>query len=70
MFTCRSDVDEYGFKRSDNFDYRNYEQFMSGYLKTLTKRRMKWEAILQRNADLTTIDSKLKRYIRKGIPGT
>nr|XP_014094773.1 growth hormone-regulated TBC protein 1-A isoform X2 [Bactrocera oleae]XP_014094775.1 growth hormone-regulated TBC protein 1-A isoform X2 [Bactrocera oleae]XP_014094776.1 growth hormone-regulated TBC protein 1-A isoform X2 [Bactrocera oleae]XP_036228986.1 growth hormone-regulated TBC protein 1-A isoform X2 [Bactrocera oleae] len=64
-----SDVDEYGFKRSDNFDYRNYEQFMSGYLKTLTKRRMKWEAILQRNADLTTIDSKLKRYIRKGIPG-
>ncbi|XP_037954161.1 growth hormone-regulated TBC protein 1-A [Teleopsis dalmanni] len=64
-----SDVDEYGFKRANNFDYKNYEKFMSNYLKTLSKRRMKWEAILQQNSDLTNIDAKLKRYIRKGIPG-
>ncbi|BFF89095.1 growth hormone-regulated TBC protein 1-A [Drosophila madeirensis] len=64
-----SDVDEYGFKRGQNFDYRNYSKFMDGYLKTLTRRRMKWEAILQQNPDLSQVDAKLKRYIRKGIPG-
>ncbi|XP_037732135.1 growth hormone-regulated TBC protein 1-A [Drosophila subpulchrella] len=64
-----SDVDEYGFKRGDHFDYNNYSKFMDGYLKTLTRRRMKWEAILQQNTDLTQVDPKLKRYIRKGIPG-
>ncbi|XP_068156519.1 growth hormone-regulated TBC protein 1 [Drosophila tropicalis] len=65
-----SDVDEYGFKRGDNFDYKAYSKFMDGYLKTLTRRRMKWEAILQqKDFDLSNIDAKLKRYIRKGIPG-
>ncbi|XP_043951590.1 growth hormone-regulated TBC protein 1-A [Drosophila biarmipes] len=64
-----SDVDEYGFKRGDHFDYKNYSKFMDGYLKTLTRRRMKWEAMLQQNTDLTQVDAKLKRYIRKGIPG-
>ncbi|XP_017144232.1 growth hormone-regulated TBC protein 1-A [Drosophila miranda] len=64
-----SDVDEYGFKRGQNFDYNNYSKFMDGYLKTLTRRRMKWEAILQQNPDLSQVDAKLKRYIRKGIPG-
>ncbi|KAH8363663.1 hypothetical protein KR084_012792, partial [Drosophila pseudotakahashii] len=64
-----SDVDEYGFKRGDHFDYNNYSKFMDGYLKTLTRRRMKWEAMLQQNTDLTQVDAKLKRYIRKGIPG-
>uniref|UniRef100_A0A1A9W3V4 Growth hormone-regulated TBC protein 1 n=1 Tax=Glossina brevipalpis TaxID=37001 RepID=A0A1A9W3V4_9MUSC len=64
-----SDVDEYGFKRSEHFDYKSYELFMSSYLKTLAKRRMKWERILQENIDLTITTAKLKRYIRKGIPG-
>ncbi|KNC21770.1 hypothetical protein FF38_04006 [Lucilia cuprina] len=64
-----SDVDEYGFKRPENFDYKSYELFMSSYLKTLANRRIKWEALMQQNTDLTIINSKLKRYIRKGIPG-
>uniref|UniRef100_A0A1A9ZY95 Growth hormone-regulated TBC protein 1 n=1 Tax=Glossina pallidipes TaxID=7398 RepID=A0A1A9ZY95_GLOPL len=64
-----SDVDEYGFKRNEQFDYKSYELFMSSYLKTLAKRRIKWERVLQENIDLTTITAKLKRYIRKGIPG-
>lgn len=64
-----SDIDEYGFKRSENFDYKSYELFMSTYLKTLSKRRMKWEVLLRQQNDLTNITSKLKRYIRKGIPG-
>lgn len=64
-----SDVDEYGFKRPENFDYKTYEGFMSNYLRTLAKRRKKWEDITQENIDLTVIGTKLKRYIRKGIPG-
>ncbi|XP_017092007.1 growth hormone-regulated TBC protein 1-A [Drosophila bipectinata] len=63
-----SDVDEYGFKRGEHFDYKNYSKFMEGYLKTLTRRRIKWEVILQQNQDLSQPDAKLKRYIRKGIP--
>ncbi|EDW66871.2 growth hormone-regulated TBC protein 1 [Drosophila virilis] len=64
-----SDVDEYGFKRGEKFDYKNYGTFMDNYLKTLTRRRIKWEAILQQNPDLSVISPKIKRYIRKGIPG-
>ncbi|KAH8359251.1 hypothetical protein KR093_005334, partial [Drosophila rubida] len=63
-----SDVDEYGFKRGEKFDYKNYGKFMDGYLKTLTRRRIKWETIIRENPDLN-LNSKLKRYIRKGIPG-
>ncbi|KAH8311119.1 hypothetical protein KR044_004481, partial [Drosophila immigrans] len=63
-----SDVDEYGFKRGEKFDYKNYGKFMDSYLKTLTRRRIKWEAIIQQNPDLN-LNPKLKRYIRKGIPG-
>lgn len=69
IFEYYSDVDEYGFKRPDNFDYKSYEAFMSSYLKTLAKRRIKWETIMQPKNDLTNVDPKLKRYIRKGIPG-
>ncbi|KAH8288489.1 hypothetical protein KR054_003622, partial [Drosophila jambulina] len=69
LVSMASDVDEYGFKRGEHFDYKNYGKFMDGYLKTLTRRRMKWEAILQQNTDLSQMDPKLKRYIRKGIPG-
>ena len=42
---------------------------MSSYLKTLAKRRIKWESLMQENSDLTNVNPKLKRYIRKGIPG-
>lgn len=62
-----SDVDEYGFKRGEKFDYENYGKFMDRYFRTLTTRYIKWGAILQQNPDLI-INAKLKRYIRKGIP--
>lgn len=65
-----SEIDEYGFKRSENFDYQMYERFMSDYLKVLAKRQQKWEEFLSKNSDLTHIDSTLKRYIRKGIPSS
>lgn len=62
-------MDEYGFKRGDKFDYQFYGKFMDGYLKILTRRRIKWENLLQQNPDFRLISPKLKRYIRKGIPG-
>ncbi|EDV92564.1 growth hormone-regulated TBC protein 1 [Drosophila grimshawi] len=64
-----SDVDEYGFKRGDKFDYKAYGKFMDSYLKTLTRRRIKWDALLKQNPDLSLLSPTLKRYIRKGIPG-
>lgn len=43
---------------------------MSDYLKVLAKRQQKWDEFLNKNSDLTHIDSTLKRYIRKGIPSS
>lgn len=66
----RSGVDEYGFKRPDDFDYETYERIMSEYFVVLTKRRRKWEQLMQKNPQLFRNKSgQLKRYVRKGIPG-
>ncbi|KAK2147388.1 hypothetical protein LSH36_555g00001 [Paralvinella palmiformis] len=65
----RSSVDPYGFKRTENFDYDCYEQFMSKYLSVLARRRSKWERILGMKANGHVVRSnKIKRYVRKGIP--
>lgn len=65
-----SDVDEYGFKRDCSFDYAAYDGIMSNYYKVLTKRRMKWQALMKNPPNLHNRKSaKLKRYVRKGIPG-
>lgn len=65
-----SDVDEYGFKRDRNFDYTTYENIMTNYYTTLTKRRIKWQSLMKNPPRLyNNKSSKLKRYIRKGIPG-
>lgn len=34
----------------------------------MTRRRIKWEALLKQDPDLTKLTPQLKRYIRKGIP--
>lgn len=65
-----SDVDEYGFKRDPNFDYTAYESIMTNYYTTLTRRRIKWESLMKNPPNFSNNKSrKLKRYIRKGIPG-
>lgn len=69
MIRC-SDVDEYGFKRDCSFDYAAYDGIMSNYYKVLTKRRMKWQVLMKNPPNLHNRKSaKLKRYVRKGIPG-
>lgn len=65
-----SEVDEYGFKRDCSFDYAAYDGIMSNYYKVLTKRRIKWQALMKNPPNLHNRKSaKLKRYVRKGIPG-
>lgn len=65
-----SDVDEYGFKRDATFNPKIYENFTSSYYSVLTKRRMKWQAYMKKPHILQNNKSaKLKRYVRKGIPG-
>ncbi|KAF4521488.1 hypothetical protein B566_EDAN001786 [Ephemera danica] len=62
-----SKIDEYGFERPDDFDYKTYEDFMSTYLGVLARRARKWAALI---GDKRTIKRCLtvKRYVRKGIP--
>ncbi|XP_038051040.1 growth hormone-regulated TBC protein 1-A-like [Patiria miniata] len=62
----RSEIDAYGFRRPDDFDYDTYEQFMSQYLSVLARRAGKWNKAMdgKKKVKKTT---KVKRYIRKGI---
>lgn len=65
-----SDVDEYGFKRACNFDYASYDGIMTNYYKILTSRRIKWQSLMKNPPNFhNKKSSKLKRYVRKGIPG-
>lgn len=65
-----SDVDEYGFKRDCNFDYDAYDSIMTNYYKVLTKRGLKWQSMMKNPPNFhNRKSSKLKRYVRKGIPG-
>lgn len=64
-----SDVDEYGFKREPDFDYQSYENIMSSYYTVLTTRSIKWQKFSKNNADILGNPRKLKRFVRKGVPG-
>ncbi|ROT80899.1 hypothetical protein C7M84_000358 [Penaeus vannamei] len=50
-----------------NFDYQNYEEFMSRYLSVLTRRARKWSHLLGAKETVGR-GIKVKRYVRKGIP--
>lgn len=64
-----SKSDEYGFVRPDDFDYAEYEKFMSVYLTVLTKCSMRWSRLLVSNPQLKR-NAQLKKIVRKGIPLT
>ena len=71
-----SSCDEYGFLRSKGFDAVSYEEFMSSYLRTLSRRGLKWEKLVRGakpgNSEVyakLSYGAKLKRFVRKGIPG-
>ncbi|XP_041844517.1 growth hormone-regulated TBC protein 1-A [Melanotaenia boesemani] len=60
-------VDPYGFERSEDFDYESYEELMSEYLVVLTRRSIKWSKLLKGKSKVQK-STKLKRFVRKGIP--
>lgn len=64
--TSYSRVDEYGFERPANFNYDSYGEFISSYLGILTRRTKRWNEVT--TANLCKSDSKLKRFVRKGVP--
>ncbi len=70
-----SSCDEYGFLRSQGFDTKSYEEFMGSYLRILSRRGLKWEKLVRgassgNNAYAKlSYGAKLKRFVRKGIPG-
>lgn len=53
--------------RPDDFDYNEYDKFMSGYYTILAKHLVKWSRIIEYNPRLKRSDQ-LKFNIRKGIP--
>ncbi|KAK6195609.1 hypothetical protein SNE40_001000 [Patella caerulea] len=63
-----SDVDGYGFKRTEDFDYKDYEEFMSQYLSVLARRASRWKDIVGTDESSVSKSSKVKRFCRKGIP--
>ncbi|PIK59536.1 putative growth hormone-regulated TBC protein 1-A [Apostichopus japonicus] len=63
----RSEIDAYGFKHGEDFDYDSYEEFMSRYLSILARRASKWNKLLSGSGSVKR-SSKVKRYVRKGIP--
>nr|CAI5862229.1 unnamed protein product [Callosobruchus analis] len=60
-----SKVDEYGFERPENFNYESYDAFMSEYMRTLTRRAQRWNAL---EKGIFKNPNTLKRFVRKGIP--
>lgn len=66
-FLVHSQTDEYGFVRPDDFDYVEYEKFMSVYLNLLTNYSMKWVRLLLNNSQMKR-NAKLKKFVRTGIP--
>uniref|UniRef100_A0AAR5QJG7 Growth hormone-regulated TBC protein 1 n=1 Tax=Dendroctonus ponderosae TaxID=77166 RepID=A0AAR5QJG7_DENPD len=61
-----SKIDEYGFERPDDFDYKTYDEFMSHYMRTLTRRALRWNSVYK-NRNFKK-NNTMKRFIRKGIP--
>ncbi|KZS20994.1 Growth hormone-regulated TBC protein 1-A [Daphnia magna] len=66
MISSFSKVDEYGFERPDDFDYKAYEAFMSRYMAILARRAIRWNLILTQQS--LPDGGTMKRFVRKGVP--
>ncbi|ORX78996.1 RabGAP/TBC [Anaeromyces robustus] len=65
------DYDKYGFKKSYKYIPKvRQEEYENYYQRILERREQKWNVLLEEcNGEFPPMSSKLKRYIRKGIPG-
>ena len=48
-----STVDGYGFQRSETFDQKGYDDFMSQYLGVMTRRAMRWNNVFGNSDKIT-----------------
>ncbi|KAL3281115.1 hypothetical protein HHI36_004337 [Cryptolaemus montrouzieri] len=64
--TMYSKVDEYGFERPTNFDYKLHAEFMEKYMRTLVRRAQRWSTLKGKNKYVK--NNKLRRFVRKGVP--
>jgi hypothetical protein len=63
--------DQYGFRKGNQYlSLEEIHQFEAQYEQVLQRRQEKWTALLREyeNGQLPPISSKVKRFIRKGIP--
>ncbi|XP_056145841.1 growth hormone-regulated TBC protein 1-A-like [Lampris incognitus] len=59
-------IDPYGFERPHDFE--NYEEMMDEYAAVLNRRSMRWSKLLHGQTHVEK-NLKVKRYVRKGVPG-
>ncbi|CAI2171299.1 1875_t:CDS:2 [Funneliformis geosporum] len=64
------DRDQYGFRRSYQWiTKKEYTEFESSYVQVLHRRKQKWDIAIEENGGVIPgRNSKMKRYVRKGIP--
>lgn len=60
-----SNTDHYGFIREEGSNDKQNEKFMASYGKVLKERKEKWDSLMKYELKE---GSKLKRFVRKGIP--
>lgn len=65
--TLRSQVDGYGFDRSNDQHAEAFDEFMASYLSILARRASRWNNLLSSGESISK-NRKLKRFCRKGIP--
>ena len=59
------EIDQYGFERSEDFDYDSYEKFMAEYLSVLARRLAKWEKMLNEAPDVSRSNKGITFYLVK-----
>ncbi|CAG8623028.1 4758_t:CDS:2 [Funneliformis caledonium] len=64
------DRDQYGFRRSYQWiTKKEYTEFESSYVQVLHRRKQKWDIAIEENGGVIPgRSSKMKRYVRKGVP--
>lgn len=60
-----SSVDEYGFRREEEYESDDFKNITSEYFTVLARRSMRWQLFMNSRNPMVN-GRKLKRFIRKG----
>jgi len=58
-----SNVDQYGFERPPDFDYKTYDEFMSRYVSVLTRRAGRWATLMNGKEELSVSQKCMQSFI-------